>query len=363
MGEFELIEAIEGLLPGPPAGELWLGDDAAAVAVPAGPGWLLLAADTVVAGVHADLRLTSLGDLGWKAVAASVSDIAAMGGDPHRCLVTIAAPEGCDIPALYEGVAAAAAELGCPVVGGDLSRAPELVVTVAVTGWCDGTPVPRSGAAPGDVIWCCGQLGAAAAGLRLLRSGLAFAGGPASGSAGAWTGASGSAGGGAGVSGSAGAWTGGSGSAGAWTGGSGSAGGGAGVSGSAEGRTGAAAAVRAHARPIPRLAEGAAARAAGATAMIDVSDGLSADLDHVATRSGVGIRLDDLPVHSEATLEEALGGGEDFALVFCAPPSAPVESAFHGLDTPVRIGRCTDDPAERTLRGEPLARIGWEHRW
>lgn len=97
--------------------------------------------------------------------------------------------------------------------------------------------------------------------------------------------------------------------------------------------------------------------------MIDVSDGLSADLDHVATRSGVGIRLDDLPVHSEATLEEALGGGEDFALVFCAPPSAPVESAFHGLDTPVRIGRCTDDPAERTLRGEPLARIGWEHRW
>src|SRR5579875_3323687 len=313
MGEFELIEAIEGLLPGPPAGELWLGDDAAAVAVPAGPGWLLLAADTVVAGVHADLRLTSLGDLGWKAVAASVSDIAAMGGDPHRCLVTIAAPEGCDIPALYEGVAAAAAELGCPVVGGGLSRAPELVVTVAVTGWCDGTPVPRSGAAPGDVIWCCGQLGAAAAGLRLLRSGLAFAGGPAS--------------------------------------------------GSAEGRTGAAAAVRAHARPIPRLAEGAAARAAGATAMIDVSDGLSADLDHVATRSGVGIRLDDLPVHSEATLEEALGGGEDFALVFCAPPSAPVESAFHGLDTPVRIGRCTDDPAERTLRGEPLARIGWEHRW
>lgn len=298
-GELALIETIRSMLPAAPAGELWIGDDAAAVALPSGEGWLLLAADTVVAGVHADLGLTGLDDLGWKAVAASVSDVAAMGGRPGHSLVTVSAPPGTDVALLYEGVAAAASELRCPVVGGDLTNGPGIVVTVAVTGWCLGEPVRRSGARPGDVIWCAGELGAAAAGLRLLRAG-AGAGSPA---------------------------------------------------------------VQAHARPRARLAEGAAARAAGATAMIDVSDGLAADLGRIAEVSGVGVRLDSLPVHAEATLEEALGGGEDFALVFCAPRSAAVGRAFDGLDTPVAIGRCTDDPAERTLAGQALPTAGWEHRW
>ncbi|HET6873498.1 MAG TPA: AIR synthase related protein, partial [Acidimicrobiales bacterium] len=132
---------------------------------------LLLAADTVVAGVHADLALTGLDDLGWKAVAASVSDIAAMGGDPGYALVTVAGPAGTDIQLLYEGIAAAAASFGCPVVGGDLTNARDLVVTVAVTGWCSGRPVERSGARPGDDIWVTGPLGASAAGLRLLAAG------------------------------------------------------------------------------------------------------------------------------------------------------------------------------------------------
>jgi thiamine-monophosphate kinase len=101
----------------------------------------------------------------------------------------------------------------------------------------------------------------------------------------------------------------------------------------------------------------------GATAMIDVSDGLSADLDRLATASGVGLRLGGVPVHPAATPEEAFGGGDDYALAFCAPEAADVEGAFAGLDTPIRIGRCTADPAERALAGEPFTPAGWEHEW
>ncbi len=314
-GEFAAIEAIRSRLPGPTeAGETWIGDDAAVLSCrpeAGGPGWLLLAADTVVAGVHADLSLTGLDDLGWKAVAESVSDIAAMGGEPGHAVVTVAGPAGTPLQLLYDGVAAAAVAFGCPVVGGDLTNARDTVVTVAVTGRCAGSPVLRSGARPGDVIWLTGPVGAAAAGLRLLRA----------------------------------------------------AGAGEVLDPDVVSPPDFRSAVQAHTRPVPRLAAGRAARVPGATAMIDVSDGLSADLDHIATGSGVGIRLDAVPVHPAATLEEALTGGEDFALVFCAPESATVQAAFAGLDTPVRIGRCTADPAERSLAGQTFRVKGWEHRW
>ena len=315
-GEFAAISAIQAVLPVPNNGvDLWIGDDAAAVALTeAGERWLLLAADTVVAGVHADLGLTGVDDLGWKAMAASISDIAAMGGDPGHALVTVAGPEDTDLEALYRGIAAAARDMGCPVVGGDLTNATELVVTVAVTGYCSEPPVRRSGARPGDSVWVTGPLGAAAAGLRLLRSGV----------------------------------------------------GSSSVDDQEEQTADRSAdeAIRAHARPWPRLAAGRAARRAGATAMIDVSDGLAADLDHLATASGVGLRLESLPVHPAATREEALYGGEDFVLAFTAGGSAVesrLGSAFEGLEAPVRIGSCTADPAARTLAGEAWAPGGWEH--
>lgn len=297
-GEFAAISAIQRLLPvpGPQVG-IWIGDDAASIDLGAGR-WLLLSVDTVVAGVHADLRLTGMADLGWKAVAASVSDIAAMGGEPGHLLVSVAGPAATDLEALYVGVGEASAAFGCPVVGGDLVNAADLVITVAVTGWCDGPPVTRSGARPGDEIWVTGPLGGAAAGLRSLRQ----------------------------------------------------------HDSSPDGQ-------RRHARPVARVAAGRAARAAGATAMIDVSDGLAGDLDHVATASGVGVRLDDVPVASGASRDEALGGGEDFELVFCVPAGAGVTGAFGRIDTPIRIGRCTDDPAERTLAGAPFPPAGWEHAW
>src|ERR1700728_3688751 len=114
----QLADAAPALRPGP--GETWIGDDAAVVA--AGPGWLLLAADTVVEGVHADLGLTGIDDLGWKVMAANASDIAAMGGVPDKALVTVSGPQSTDLELLYEGIAAAAEAFACPVVGGDLTN-------------------------------------------------------------------------------------------------------------------------------------------------------------------------------------------------------------------------------------------------
>ncbi len=111
---------------------------------------LLLAADTVVAGIDADLSLTSLSDLGWKAMAVNLSDIAAMGGTPGHAVVSVVGLGPTDLERLYQGVLAAAAEYRCPVAGGDLSAGRQVVVSVAVTGSVDGPPVLRRGARPGD---------------------------------------------------------------------------------------------------------------------------------------------------------------------------------------------------------------------
>lgn len=302
-GEFAAIDAIRTLLPGPgDEGQVWIGDDAAVVPVPAGKR-LLLAADTVVAGIHADLSLSGLDDFGWKAMAACLSDVAAMGGDPLWALVTVSGASGDEIRSLYKGVAEASSSFGCAVVGGDLTDGPALVVTVSIIGSCEAEPVLRSGARPGDEVWVTGPLGASSAGLRKLRSQRL---------------------------------------------------------GSLEGS--AAGLARAHTRPTPRLAEGRAARLAGATAMIDVSDGLSADLGHVAAESGVGISLDFVPITEGATHEEAFSGGEDFELVFCAPRGADVGPAFRGLREPVRIGVCTDQHSGLRLAGADVEPSGWEHR-
>jgi thiamine-monophosphate kinase len=297
----------------PPDGEVWIGDDAAVVA---GPPTLLLAADLVVAGVHADLTLTGVDDFGWKAIAVNVSDLAAMGGRPLHALVTVAGPPGSDLDRLYAGIADAAREYACPVVGGDLANAEQLVVSVAVTGTTDGgRPVLRRGARPGDHLFVTGPLGAAAAGLRELR---AAAAGPSAGAAAPLA---------------------------------------------------VGANVQAHARPRALPAEGAAARRAGATAMIDVSDGLAADLGHVAEQSGVGLALgrDHIPVAPGATFAEALAGGEDYQLAFAAPDREAVAREFvtAGLAPPVRIGVCTADAAERSLDGTlwPPNLRGWEHEW
>ncbi len=281
--EFAAIARIRSRLPGPPdSSQIWIGDDAAVLPGPSG-GHTLLAADTAVAGVHADLTLTGLDDLGWKAMTAALSDLAAMGGEPGYSIVTVAAPPGTDLDLLYEGLAAAASAYGCPIVGGDLTGAKVLVVTVTVTGGCDGDPVLRSGARSGDSIWVSGPLGAAAAGLRWLRSQAAGEAVAAPYEDGVRRGL-----------------------------------------------------IDAHARPKPEFAAGRAARLGGARAMIDVSDGLAADIGHIAEASGVGIELDSVPVATGAAIDEAMNGGDDYVLLFCAPDPNRIDAAFHGLRPPLR---------------------------
>lgn len=300
-GEFEAIERLRKLLPGPPAGETWIGDDAAVVVPPL--GGLLLAADLVVAGVHADLSLVGLDDFGWKALSVNVSDIAAMGGEPTHALVSVAGPPDTDLETLYRGIAEAVEFYGCPVVGGDLSTGNSLVVSVAVVGDAGRRPpVLRAGALPGDTIFVTGPLGASAAGLAALREGR----------------------------------------------------------GDEVPRL-----VAAHRRPIARVPEGRAARRAGATAMVDISDGLAADLRHLADASGVGLAIDHVPVAEGATLAQALGGGEDYELAFTATNPGHVAASFAeaGLRQPIAIGRCTADEAQRTLGEGDLPEAGYQHQW
>jgi thiamine-monophosphate kinase len=117
---------------------------------------------------------------------------------------------------------------------------------------------------------------------------------------------------------------------------------------------------------VARLAEGVLARVGGARAMIDVSDGLALDLHRMADASGVGFRLDSVPVAPGATEDEALGGGEDYELLVAVAEEAAgamCDAFVHaGLRRPVRIGALVDDVGVRVLRGEPLARLGWQHR-
>jgi thiamine-monophosphate kinase len=109
--------------------------------------------------------------------------------------------------------------------------------------------------------------------------------------------------------------------------------------------------------------EGRLAARLGATSMIDVSDGLARDVRRIADASGVGIELDDLPVAPGASDAEALGGGEDFELVFSHPDPGAVVSSFAGagLREPIRIGRVVADLSARTLQGAPLPEVGWRH--
>jgi thiamine-monophosphate kinase len=121
----------------------------------------------------------------------------------------------------------------------------------------------------------------------------------------------------------------------------------------------------AHRRPRARLAEGVAARCAGTSAMIDVSDGLLLDLARLADASAVGFALEEVPVCPGATLDDALGGGDDYELVMAHPDGAVLTRAFadSGLRPPLVIGSCVGDPATRTLRGEGVSLRGYVHPW
>ena len=288
-----------------------LRDDAAVLSVPGG-GSLVVSTDSVVAGVHVDLALCSPADVGWKALMGAVSDLAAMGARPLGALVALCVPasagEGDLTLGVMEGVAEASRASGCPVVGGDLSAGGVLTVVVTVMGTLDdGAAVQRTGGQPGDAVLLTGPCGGSAAGLRVLR---------------------------------------------AWEHGQ--------ELGPVE-----SALAAAYRRPVARLADGEAARLAGAHAMIDVSDGLALDLHRLADASGVGFALDTVPVAEGATLGEALGGGEDYELIVAVDPrdveTYVTRCAGAGLRTPLRIGVLRADATDRRWRDEKLERLGWQH--
>ena len=260
LGEFGLIAAVTARLPLSPLVLLGPGDDAAVVAVP--DGRVVATTDVLVEGVHFRRDWSSAEDVGRKAAAANLADVAAMGGTATALLVGLGAPA--DLPlswalGLADGLRDEAALVGAVVVGGDTVSAPQVVVSVTALGALDGPPVTRAGARPGDVVVVAGRLGWSRAGLRLLGEGTTD--GPL---------------------------------------------------------------VDAHRRPRPPYSMGPVLAAAGATAMCDVSDGLVRDLGHVARASGVGIELDSQALLDPAvTLDDVLAGGEDHALVATLPGEPP----------------------------------------
>ncbi|HTT59800.1 MAG TPA: thiamine-phosphate kinase [Acidimicrobiales bacterium] len=283
----------------PIAGEYYVGDDAAVLKPFVGQA--IVSTDVAVLGVHLDPELFALRDLGYKAVASALSDLAAMGARPRGVVIAVSAPQGTDLDELHIGAVEAAEANNTAIVGGDLSSGRDVAVAVTVLGECPGgAAVLRSGARPGDELLVSGPLGRAAAGLRRRREGASLSDDL----------------------------------------------------------------VQAHRRPVPRLREGMAARGAGVHAMMDLSDGIGLDLHRLADASNVGFELTDLPVADGATLEEAISGGEDYELLIATPDAEGLRLAFRGsgLREPVSIGRVLADASTRTLGGQELIRRGYEHR-
>lgn len=325
-GEFALIAAIEKVLPDNAGLIVGIGDDAAVVRAP--DGRVVATADMLIEERHFRREWSAPRDIGGKAAARNLADIAAMGARPTVLLVSFAGPGNLEVSWVLElvaGIAEEAAAAGATVAGGDTSGAD--VVMLAVTALGDlagGQPVTRSGARPGDVVAVTGTLGSAAAGLALLRAG-----------------------------------------AGAESGGDVRLG-----SGDSELKS----LISAHRRPRPPYSAGPEAAALGATAMIDISDGLIADLGHVASASGVRIELAGSAIAAEpvtrrrllARAADLLGdgtdwqrwvltGGDDHALAATFPPGIALPERW------TEIGRASEGRGI-LLDGRRWNEAGgWEH--
>ena len=173
LGEFGLIDRFVSAFRGAPESEIWSGDDAAVVQVNGAP--VVFTTDALVEDVDFELRWASGVDIGWKAIAINASDVAAMGARPTHAVVTLGLPPSTPVSvtdALGEGLREGAERWGISLVGGDVSRASEITLSVAMLGELFAEPVTRSGAQVGDAVCVTGELGGAAVGLLALRAGL-----------------------------------------------------------------------------------------------------------------------------------------------------------------------------------------------
>ncbi|WP_067505349.1 thiamine-phosphate kinase [Actinoplanes sp. TFC3] len=304
-GEFGLIARITARLESGPAGLLGPGDDGAVVAAP--DGRVVASTDVLVEGRHFRRDWCSAEDVGHRAAAANLADIAAMGARPTALLVALCVPANLDASwaeDLATGLSDEAALVGASVVGGDMSSSPTLTVAVTALGDLGGrAPVVRSGAQPGDVVALAGRTGYAAAGYTVLSRGF---------------------------------------------------------------RT-PKVLVESYRRPAVPYEAGAQAAALGATALIDVSDGLLQDLGHVATASVVGIDLRrdafDVPdqMRDAASalgvdpFEWLLAGGDDHALAATFPPGV-------SLPEPWRVIGSVHEGTGVTVDRRPWqGGMGWDH--
>ncbi len=295
------------------------GDDAAAATFLSSPVTELYTTDTMVEGIHFTSETTPWRDLGWKAIASNISDVAAMGGTPAFALVTLGLPADTlvdDIKELYAGMTEICREFGVRVIGGDMVRSPVGFITVALTGIASGRPMVRTAARPGHLVGVTGTVGGSAGGLRaMLREARDV--------------------------------------------------------GAAAGQL-----AIAHRRPRPHVAEGQILVANGIESAMDVSDGLADDLAKLCSASGVAavVWADQVPadpalksVFSEDWLDLALYGGEDYVLLFAAPPEV-MSAVIDRLPGPAAIiGEITDGEAGAVTildaEGNPRHRggAGWDH--
>jgi len=307
LGEFGLIAELTARLQQGPAVYVGPGDDAAVLRAP--KGHVVASTDLLVENRHFRRDWASATDIGHRAAAQNLADVSAMGGRATGLTVGLVLPP--DLPAqwvldLTDGIAAEAALVGASVIGGDITRGSEIVVSVTVLGECEVAPVLRSGAQEGDVLAIAGRQGWAAAGLAVLGRGFRSP----------------------------------------------------------------RAVVVAHQRPEPPYEAGPLAAKAGATSMIDVSDGLVADVGHLAAASGVAIdvwssafTLDEPLVAVGAALgvdpmQFVLAGGEDHPLVATFPSSAKLPQGFRAIGA---VTAAEDGPTV-TVDGAPYeGDPGWTH--
>jgi thiamine-monophosphate kinase len=308
MNEFEIIRSIsDELSQAPPEVLVSIGDDCAVLRL-GGRDWV--AASDLLVSEHHFKGWASPEDVGYKAVAINVSDVAAMGGTPRFVLASGGASDSDTTLRCFGGVLEACEGFGVYPLGGDTTRADALTVNVTILGELFAPPVLRSGARPGHLLAVTGELGASAAGFVALENG---ASGPER-------------------------------------------------------------LVCRHLRPESRVKVGSVVARLGVGAMIDLSDGLASDVRRICERSGVGCRvdLDLLPIASDTReFLESLGrdpevmaatGGEDYELLIAAPPST-LDALSKSVETPVTtIGEITDEGAIFRRGNEPVENLsGWDH--